>query len=47
MVATSQKPIIDTQKRKESIDNTKDSHQITWEESKRRRNEQKRTMKAT
>ena len=41
MVITNQKSIIDThrQKRKECKHNTKDSHQITREESKRRRKE--------
>ena len=39
MVTTNQKPIIDAQmkKRKESKHNTKDSHQILRERSKRRR----------
>ena len=43
MVTTNQKSIIDTQthKRKDSKHNTLDSHQITREESKRRRKEEK------
>ena len=42
MVTTNQKLIIDTQmkKRKESKHNTKDSHQILRERSKRRKNNQ-------
>ena len=42
MVTTNQKSIINThtQKRKESKHNTKDNHQITREESKRKRKEQ-------
>ena len=48
MVITNQKPIIKTQKikRKKPKHNTKESHQITREESKRRRMEQRRTTKA-
>ena len=48
MVATNQKPITDTQKiqRKEYKHNTKESHQITREENKRRK-EQTRTTKTT
>ena len=47
MVTTNQKPIIDAQmkKRKESKHNTKDSHQILRERSKRRRTT--RTIKTT
>ena len=46
MVTTNQKPIIDAQmkKRKESKHNTKDSHQILRERSKRRTT---RTIKTT
>ena len=46
MVTTNQKYILDThvKKTKESKHNTKDSHQITMEKSKRRM-EQKRTTK--
>ena len=49
MVTANQKLIIDTQmkKRKESKHNTKDSHQITKEEGKRKGKEQKRTTKTT
>ena len=49
MVITNQKFIIDThtKKRKESKHNTKYSLQITREESKRIRQEQKRTTKIT
>ena len=41
MVTTNQKSVIDkhTKKRKEFKHNTKDSHQITREESKRRKTE--------
>ena len=47
MVTTTPKPTIDTctKKRKESKGNTKDSHQITKEESKRRRKEQNEIQK--
>ena len=47
-VTTNQKSIIDTHtgRRKEFKHNTKDSHQITREENKRRK-EQKRTTKIT
>ena len=45
MVTTSQKSVIDTQERKESKHNTKDSHQITMEENKRTRKEQKELQK--
>ena len=43
MVTTKQKPIVHTQKikRKESKHTTTEKHQITKEESKRRRKEQK------
>ena len=51
LVATNQKSIIDThtKKRKESKHNTKDRHQITREESKRKRKKQtnKKTTKKT
>ena len=49
IVTTNQKPIIDTHTRKGNVSkhNTKDSHQITSKESKRRRKEQKRIMKKT
>ena len=44
MITINQKSIIDTQKkRKESKHNTKDNHQITREENKRKK--QKRTTK--
>ena len=45
MLIMKQKSIIytHTKKRKESIHNTKDSHQITREENKGRRKEQNRT----
>ena len=45
MVTKNQKSIIDTQKGKESKHNTKGSHQITGEGSKRKQN-QKRTTTA-
>ena len=47
MITTKQKSIIDThtKKGKEYKHNTKNSHQITREESKRRKKEQKRTTK--
>ena len=47
MVTTNQKSIIEThtQKKKKSIHNTKDSHQITREENKRRRKGNKRATK--
>ena len=45
MVTTKQKPIIDSQKimRKESKHNSTETHQITREESKRRRKKERRT----
>ena len=48
MVSKNQKSIIDrhTQKR-DSNPNTRDTHQITLEESKRRRKEQKRTIETS
>ena len=49
MVTANQKPMIDTPTKKRernSKHNTKDSHQITRKESKRRK-EHKRTMKTT
>ena len=49
MVTTNQKSIIDyrtcTKMRKESKHNTKNSHQITSEESKRRRKKEKEIQK--
>ena len=49
MVTTNQKHITDTQKikRKKYKHNTKESHQITVEENKRRIKEQIRTTKTT
>ena len=46
-VTTKQKPITDTQKimRKESKNNTTKSHQITREESKRKRKEQRKNKR--
>ena len=49
MVTTNQKPTIDTQKleRTEHKHTTKENHQTTSEETKRRRNEQGRITKTT
>ena len=47
ILTTNQKPTIDTQtpKRKESKHTTKENHQTTTGETKRRRNKQRRTTK--
>ena len=49
MITTNEKPTIDTQrlKRKEHKHNTKENHQTTREDTKRRRNEQRRPTKTT
>ena len=46
MTSTNQKSTIYTCKKEKEIKNTKDSHQISREESKRRK-EQQRTIKTT
>ena len=49
MVTTNQKPTIDTQKleRKEHEHTTKENDQTTWEETKRKRKKERKTINIT